>query len=125
MSKPTTQLYATFQQAGYQGTEDEFYENFFPDLDRSEMVTLTKAGKDEALEAYGLDLSDPFASLGTIESFFPDYQAEAEKEAKEESPAEKFTSYFKIGIDDEEEEDYMSDEGQKFLGEFTSMFKGL
>jgi len=125
MAKPTTQLYATFQQAGYQGTEDEFYENFFPDLDRSEMATLTKAGKDEALEAYGLDLSDPFASLGTIESFFPDYQAEAEKEAKEESPAEKFTSYFKIGIDDEEEEDYMSDAGQKFLGEFTSMFKGL
>lgn len=125
LAKPTTQLYAIFQKAGFQGTEDEFYNDFFPDLDRSEQITLTKAGRDERLEAYGLDLSDPFASLGTIESFFPDYQAEADKEAKEQSPAEKFTSYFKIGIDDEEEEDYKSDAGQKFLGEFTSMFKGL
>lgn len=125
MAKPTTELYAIFQKAGYQGTEDEFYNNFFPDLDRSEQITLTKAGRDDKLEAYGLDLSDPFASLGTIESFFPDYQAEAEKEAKEQSPAEKFTSYFKIGEDDEEDVEYMSDAGQKFLGEFTSMFKGL
>ena len=125
MAKPTTELYAIFQKAGFQGTEDEFYTDFFPDLDRSEQITLTKAGRDDKLEAYGLDLSDPFASLGTIESFFPDYQAEAEKEAKEQSPAEKFTSYFKIGEDDEEDVEYMSDAGQKFLGEFTSMFKGL
>jgi len=126
MAKPTTELYAIFQKAGFQGTEDEFYDNFFPDLDRSEQITLTKAGRDQALEAYGLDLSDPFASLGTVESFFPEYQEEADKELKKESPAEKFTSYFKIGLDDEEEDvEYMSDAGKKFLGEFTSMFKGL
>ena len=124
-AKPTTQLYSTFQKAGYEGTEDEFYEKFFPDLDRSEQITLTKAGKDEALESYGLDLSDPFASFGTIESFFPEDAKEARKEAEEESPAEKYTSYFRIGIDDDEDEDYMSDTGEEFLSEFTSMFKGL
>jgi|TARA_R100000027_G_scaffold19157_1_gene13861 hypothetical protein len=124
-AKPTTQLYSTFQKAGYEGTEDEFYEKFFPDLDRSEQITLTKAGKDEALEAYGLDLSDPFASFGTIESFFPEDAKEARKEAEEESPAEKYTSYFRIGVDDDEDEDYMSDTGEEFLSEFTSMFKGL
>lgn len=125
MAKPTTELYAIFQKAGYQGTEDEFYNNFFPDLDRSEQITLTKAGKDQKLEAYGLDLSDPFASLGTIESFFPEDQVAAQKEAAKDSPADAYTSYFKIGVDDEEEVDYKSDPAKQFLGEFTSMFKGL
>lgn len=123
-AKPTTQLYAIFQKAGFQGTEDEFYEKFFPDLDRSEQITLTKAGKDEKLEAYGLDLSDPFASFGTVESFFPEDAEAAKKEAEEESPADRYTSYFRIGVDDEDE-DYKSDAGNEFLSEFTSMFKGL
>jgi hypothetical protein len=125
MAKPTTELYAIFQKAGFQGTEDDFYDNFFPDLDRSEQVTLTKAGRDEALESYGLDLKDPFASLGTIESFFPEYQEEADREAKAESPAEAYTSYFRLGDDDEDEVEYKSNAGKQFLGEFTSMFKGL
>jgi hypothetical protein len=34
MSKPTTELFNVFQSAGYQGTEDEFYTNFFPDVDQ-------------------------------------------------------------------------------------------
>ena len=125
MAKPTTELYAIFQKAGFQGTEDQFYNDFFPDLDRSEQITLTKAGRDDKLESYGLDLKDPFASLGTIESFFPEYQAEAEKEAKAESPADAYTSYFKLVDDDEDEVEYKSNAGKQFLGEFTSMFKGL
>lgn len=126
LAKPTTELYAIFQKAGYQGTEDEFYDNFFSDLDRSEQITLTKAGRDERLEAYGLDLSDPFASLGTIESFFPEAQEEAKAEAKAESPADAYTSYFKLGLDDDDEDtDYKSNAGKQFLSEFTSMFKGL
>lgn len=124
-AKPTTQLYSIFQKAGFQGTEDEFYENFFPDLDRSEQITLTKAGKDERIESYGLDFSDPFASFGTVESFFPEDAEAAEREAKEESPAERYTSYFRLGVDDEDDEDYKSDAGNEFLSEFTSMFKGL
>jgi len=125
MAKPTTELYAIFQKAGFQGTEDQFYNDFFPDLDRSEQITLTKAGRDDKLESYGLDLKDPFASLGTIESFFPEYQEEAEKEAKTESPADAYTSYFKLVDDDEDEVEYKSNAGKQFLGEFTSMFKGL
>lgn len=125
MAKPTTEIYAVFQKAGYQGTEDEFYENFFPDLDRSEQITLTKAGKDEALKMYSLDLKNPFSSLGTIESFFPEYQKQAEEEAKKESPADAYASYFRLGEDDEEKIEYKSNAGKQFLGEFTSMFKGL
>jgi hypothetical protein len=124
MAKPTTELYAIFQKSGYQGTEDEFYTNMFPDLDRSEQVLLTKAGRDDALKTYGLDLSDPFASLGTIESFFPEDQKEVDEETAKTSAKDFYTSYFKIGEDDEEEPT-KSNAGQAFLGEFTSMFKGL
>jgi len=112
-----TELYKVFQTAGYQGTEDEFYENFFPDLERSEQTLLTKAGSEDALEAYGLDLSDPFASLGTIESFFDDTPVTDEGTSEE-------SSFFSLNLDDEDE-DYKSKTGQKILGEFTSMFKGL
>jgi len=109
-----SQLYKVFQSAGYQGTEDEFYENFFPDLDRSEQVALTKAGTNQALKTTGLDFSDPFASLGTIESFF------GENKTKEE-PAK--TSYFTIDTD--ENLPTKTKAGQGFLDEFTSMFKGF
>ena len=109
-----TELYKTFQSAGFQGTEDEFYENFFPDLDRSEQAALTKAGTNEALKTTGLNFSDPFASLGTIESFFGEGE-------EEEEPTR--SSYFTI--DEDEKLPTKSKAGQGFLNEFTSMFKGF
>lgn len=118
-----TELYKTFQSAGFQGTEDEFYENFFPDVNRSEQALLTKAGKNDALKTTGLDFSDPFASLGTIESFFG--QDEDEKTTTEK-PEPKTNSYFRIAMDEDEEEPLTkSKSGSSILGEFTSMFKGL
>ena len=120
MATPQTELYKVFQGAGYQGTEDEFYENFFPDLDRSEQTILTKAGSDTALKTYGLDLSDPFASLGTIESFMD------EEKTTGDTTASKSSSFFRLGLgEDEEETAYKSKTGTQILGEFTSMFKGL
>jgi hypothetical protein len=122
-AKPETELYKVFQSAGFQGTEDEFYNNFFPDVDRSEQELLTKAGGDSALKMEGLDFKDPFASLGTIESFF----SEDEKIAldDDEDTVPKSSSFFSLGLDDEEKTDYKSKTGSQILGEFTSMFKGL
>lgn len=110
-----TELYKVFQSAGFQGTEDEFYENFFPDLDRSEQAALTKAGTNQALKTTGLDFSDPFASLGTIESFF------GETDQEEKTPTK--SSYFTI--DEDENLPTKSKAGQGFLDEFTSLFKGF
>lgn len=125
-AKPTTELYSIFQKSGYQGTEDEFYTNMFPDLDRSEQVLLTKSGRDDALKSYGLDLSDPFASLGTIEGFFPEEKKEVDKKTSKETTKDFYTNYFRIGRDDDDEEEATnSATGQAFLGEFASMFKGL
>ncbi len=126
MAKPQTELYKVFQSAGYQGTEDEFYKNFFPDLDRSEQTVLTKAGSDSALKTYGLDFSDPFASLGTVESFFGEDEEPSDTTTKKTSKTEDDTGYFKLGFEDfSDDEDYKSSTGKKILGEFTSMFKGL
>ena len=120
--KGETELYKTFQSAGFKGTEDEFYNNFFPDMDRSEQALLTKSGKNEALKTTGLDFTDPFASLGTIESFFD----ADEPEETTDKPEPKTNSYFRIAMgEDEDESTTKSRSGASILGEFTSMFKGL
>ena len=123
-AKPDTELYKVFQKAGYQGTEDDFYTKFFPDLERSEQKLLTVGGRDEALKTTGLDFSDPFASLGTIQGFF---DADEEKQTDTDSSATKRDkSYFNLNLDDDDDyEDYKSKRGQEILGEFTSMFKGF
>jgi hypothetical protein len=120
--KGETELYRTFQSAGFKGTEDEFYNDFFPDMDRSEQVLLTKSGKDESLKTSGLDFTDPFASLGTIESFFD----ADEPEPTADKPEPKTNSYFRIAMGEDEDEPLTkSKSGSSILGEFTSMFKGL
>lgn len=126
MAKPQTELFQVFQKAGYQGTEDEFYTKFFPDLNRSEQALLTKAGENEALRVYQLDYSDPFASLGTIESFFGEEEQAPQKTTTSSSARSETDSFFRLGLEDEEEEGYQkSKSGEQILGEFTSMFKGL
>jgi hypothetical protein len=120
--KGETELYRTFQSAGFKGTEDEFYKDFFPDTDRSEQALLTKSGKDESLKTTGLDFTDPFASLGTIESFFD----ADEPEKTTDKPEPKTNSYFRIAMGEDEDEPLTkSKSGSSILGEFTSMFKGL
>jgi hypothetical protein len=124
-SKSTTELFSVFQSAGYQGTEDEFYTNFFPDVDRSEQTILTKAGKGSALGAFNLDTSDPFASLGSVEGLFDEEPVVTSKKTKTTTSSEP--SFFNLGLEEEKDDDtdYKSNTGQKILGEFTSMFKGL
>ena len=120
--KGETQLYKTFQSAGFEGTEDDFYNDFFPDTDRSEQALLTKAGKGESLTTTGFDFSDPYSSLGTVEGFFDADEPEITKD----KPEPRTNSYFRIAMDEDEEEPLTkSKSGSSILGEFTSMFKGL
>ena len=76
------------------------------------------------MKTTGLDFSDPFASLGTIQGFF---DADEEKQTDTDSSATKRDkSYFNLNLDDDDDyEDYKSKRGQEILGEFTSMFKGF
>ncbi len=120
-----TELYKVFSNAGYKGTEDEFYENFFPDADRSEQILLTKSGRDDPLKTTGLDFTDPFAAYSSVQGFFDeDEREEREREKAAEGNEKKSKSYFSLNLDDEDE-DYKSKRGQEILGEFTSLFKGF
>jgi hypothetical protein len=123
--KGTSEFYKVFQKAGYQGSEDEFYEKFFPDADRDEMTALTKAGTTGKFEMEKLDFSDPFASLGTMTSFFGD---DEEQDSDESDTGERSSSFFNLGLDDDDDDEdtnYKSKSGTRILGEFTSMFKGF
>jgi hypothetical protein len=116
-----TELYQIFKNAGYQGSEDAFYENFMTDIDRSEMELMTQATKKDGLTLggnyTGLTSKDPFESLGSMESLF----AEETSAAKEEETP----SYFRLFEEETKDDDYKSESGKKILGEFTSLFKGF
>ena len=43
-----------FQDAGYDGTEDDFYENVFPDLDRGTQTLLSQVGETGTVSIEGL-----------------------------------------------------------------------
>ena len=129
--KPTdspnqTELFRIFKNAGYQGSEDEFYDSFLTDVDRGEIELLTQGQKGLQLGGSfaGLTSRDPFEALGAIQNLFPDEDTKTTSKKKETTSSTP--SYFSIFTDsDKEEEDYKSKSGQKILGEFTSFFKGF
>lgn len=128
-SDPTeTQLYNVFKSAGFAGTEDDFYKEFMPDVNREDMELLTQAGQGfkEGSVFDKLSSSDPFEALGSIESLFADEDKAEETSSKTSSSAEK-KSYFSLYDDDDDEDTTTakSNAGQGFLGSFTSAFKGL
>lgn len=117
-----TALYKIFQNAGFQGSEDEFYNEFMTDVDRGEMELVTQASKGlQASSLFsGLSSSDPFEALVSMQNLFDDTKEDSTTEEKDE-PA---PSYFTL-FEDDEDKDYKSASGQKILGEFTSLFKGF
>jgi hypothetical protein len=118
-----TALYKIFQNAGFQGSEDEFYNEFMTDIDRGEMELVTQASKGlQASSLFsGLSSKDPFESLVSLQGLFEDdKKTTTTKEEDDTAP-----SYFRLFEDDDTDEDYKSKSGQKILGEFTSLFKGF
>lgn len=123
-----TQLYSVFKSAGFAGTEDDFYKEFMPDVNREDMELLTQAGKGfkEGSVFSKLSSNDPFESMGAIEGLFADDETTKDSSSKSTS-SKKEKSYFSL-YNDEDDEDTTtakSDAGQSFLGSFTSAFKGL
>jgi len=121
-SKYETDLYKIFKGAGYQGSEDNFYTEFMPDIDRGEMELLSKSGKGLELGGgyAGLTSKDPFESLLSIQNLL-----DTEKTSTTGTKEKPAPSYFKLFEDETKDEDYKSKSGQKILGEFTSLFKGF
>lgn len=119
----TTKLYQVFKSAGYEGTEDDFYDNFMPDVDRSEQELVSKAMSKEGLLFETEKMEDPFSAFSKLSGFLGEDE-ETQFDQEEQQPKE--SSYFKIFGDEEEEEPFEKSKAAKsFLGEFTSMFKGF
>lgn len=127
--KPTsspneTELFKIFRNAGYQGSEDEFYDSFLTDVDRGEAELLTQGQKGLQLGGAfaGLSSRDPFAALSSISTLLDNEELSSNEKEKSSAAPSYFTLF---NEQDKEDEDYKSKSGQKILGEFTSFFKGF
>jgi len=126
----TTFLYDVFKNAGYGGTEDDFYNEFFPDVDRTEQQVISKLSSGQGLESSLGDMDNPFAAFVTVGSLFEDDSsiggaAFIKDPEEEEQKAASQSSYFKIFEDEEEELPEKSAAATSFLKDFTSLFKGF
>tara|TARA_B100001939_G_scaffold342138_1_gene352824 strand:+ start:1731 stop:4439 length:2709 start_codon:yes stop_codon:yes gene_type:complete len=111
-----TELYKVFQNAGFKGSEDEFYENFMPDINREDQAFLSSAGSGKQFNFNFGDYSDPFKSLSSIQAFFPT------QEDDDEETKTKKDSLFDLSLDIDKVNDYKSKTSKSFLGDFTSGF---
>lgn len=109
-----SELYNKFKAAGYKGTEQEFYSNYMPDTSPEDIKFLSSVtkGKIPEVDTSFLKGSDPFAMLDKI--------SELESPIPRSTKKAKSDSYFKIGLDDEEEDLPSAD---SFLGDYASLFK--
>ena len=118
-----SELYKIFQNAGYTGDEDEFFDTFMPDADRSD-IEFIQRGLSGDFEIKNLDTEDPFEALATVGSFFGegDNIFDSGDNKKDEDEDEKPSNYFNL-FDDEDEDDYASDTGRSIIDGYTDFFK--
>lgn len=110
-----TSLYKAFKSAGFQGDEDTFYKDLFPDVDREEQKLLTQVANKKMPSIKDFKLSDPYTITSSIDSLFKTIEPTKTKETKD-----KYSTI-------EEDDDFMSalgapGSGQDFLKGFTSLF---
>lgn len=124
-----TVLYNLFKNSGYGGTEDEFYNDFFPDIDRTEQEVISKTTSKEGLEfAFG-DISNPFDAFSSVSNLFGEEETIGSnvfgnRQETSYEPVPK-SSYFKLFGDEEDDVPQKSGAATSFLKDFTSMFKGF
>ena len=107
--EPGSVFYEMFKEEGYTGDEDTFYEEIFPDSDRSEMDLVSKVLRGEEEGGLKLDIAnkmqDPWSALSFAESLSSDVDDDDNEPAT--SPfdfLEKYSSEYKI-MDEEKEDD--------------------
>jgi len=128
--KGETQLFKVFQDAGYEGSEDDFYDNVFPDLDPGSQKMLSQVGETGRINIQGLGddyRENPFAAFGAISELTGDEGGIFGTQKKEKEPEkERESSYFTFDVDyDDEEEDYKSKKGSEILSQFTKGFSSF
>ena len=79
------------------------------------------AGKGEGFSFDFGDFSDPFASMASIQSFFPD-EDDDQQEDDEEQKSDSDSSFFDLSLD-LDSPSTKSKAAESLLGEFTAGFK--
>ena len=116
-SESTNPLYEIFKGNGYAGTEDEFYNEFFPDASSEDLADLNFVGR--ALQG-GMSLkdisSDPFTAMSQFESFLGGTEGDLYGTGDDDSDSGSESSYFDLFP---EEEDYASSTGRGIIDSWT------
>ena len=108
-----TELYKIFKDAGYTGTEKDFYTDYMPNTSPEDVKLLTDATKGKLPEFdFTFDTKDPVSALSKLKEL---------ETPPTKKTTDKTTSYFKIGLDDEEEE--KETDPDSFLSDFTAILK--
>ena len=123
IDKKSNPLYQLFAQSGYNGSEDEFFNEFMPDADRGDMDLIGSALRGEGGVGGmfdNLDMSDPFSALGSLGGLMGDNEGMFGDKAP--SYKDKSSSYFDVFGDKEKEYDDYTNKysGMQDLGTFGS-----
>jgi hypothetical protein len=123
-----TELFKLFQNAGYAGNEDQFYDEFMTDISRSEQRFLSDFMQGKTPLAFAdTDLSDPFDSLASLDAMFgtssnefgtADDRELAEKERDERN--RRAGNYFDLFPDIDKDYDREIDKGIEM--DFSTFF---
>jgi hypothetical protein len=108
-----TNLYKIFKDAGYTDTEKNFYTNYMTGTSPEDIKLLTNVTKGKLPEFdFTFDTKDPTAALNKLQELDTPTTKKTTK---------KTTDYFKIGLDDEEEE--KETDSDSFLSDYAALFK--
>jgi hypothetical protein len=124
-TKGDTPLYSLFKGAGYEGSQEDFYEDFMPDVSREEQEFLTQGLSGDLSFSESLSSGDPFEALTTITSLFGQQEEDVfASEPVYDSDRDRESSYFRIFEEEPDDGGYQkSKAGQSFISEFSSIFK--
>lgn len=118
-----SELYKIFRNSGYGGTEDEFFDEFMPDADRSDIAFLQR-GLSGNFDLADIGSEDPFETLSNVGNLFGDSGGNifGDDEDTNKEEEEKESSYFSL-FDDEDDEDYASETGRSIIDGYSDFFK--
>lgn len=117
-----SELYKIFQNAGYSGSEDEFFDTFMPDADRSD-ISFIQRGLSGDFDLKDFSTDDPFETLANMGDLLGDsggniFGTESDENNEEDSEESSYFTLF-----DEEEDDYASETGRSIIDGYSSFFK--
>ena len=110
-------LYEIFKSNGYEGSEDEFYSQFFPDASNEDLADLNFVGRalQGGMSLEGLS-TDPFAAMSQFESFLGGTEGDLYSVGDEDAGDNDNTSYFDLFP---AEKDYASSTGRGIIDSWT------